>query len=298
MERSDLSVQGNALRVKHSPLRIHKIAKKPLSLLRIHGIKIIAYLDDMLLAAPSKPLLEEQVNMTISLIQALGFRVNWDKSLIIPQQILEFLGIEVNSVEMTLRIPQSTIHKIKTQCQKLAHKSTCSAKELSALIGLLSFTKVAIPTAPPILSSSSVRSNIGYTTTQGLQPEGHAFPILPSQPQLVDGRCPEMELQPNCKTGNRSGYSDRRLADRLGCFFPWEDGLRNMVSGREDLPYQFSRIESSLLWREGMAFPGCTCCYKQTTLRQSVTSTSLEAHTHFHYVSCQYNSCSLQCNVR
>ena len=46
-----------------------------------------------------------------------GFRVNWDKSLIIPQQILEFLGIEVNSVEMTPRIPQSTIHKIKTQCQ-------------------------------------------------------------------------------------------------------------------------------------------------------------------------------------
>ena len=64
-----------------------------------------------------------------------------------------------------------------------------------------------------------------------------------------------MELQLNCKTGNRSGHSDRRLADRLGCFLPWEDGLRNMVSGREDLPYQFSRIESSLLWPEVVCLP-------------------------------------------
>ena len=61
----------------------------------------------MLLTSWSRQPITDQVNATLSLLQSLGFRVNWVKSLTTPRQILEFLGIEVNSVQMTLQAPQS-----------------------------------------------------------------------------------------------------------------------------------------------------------------------------------------------
>lgn len=75
----------------------------------------------------------------------------------------------------------------------------------------------------PVLPSSPVRSNIGNTTTRWLQPEDHAFPGLPSEPQLVDGTHPKMELQPHRETGDRSGHPDRRFVDRLGSLLLWEE---------------------------------------------------------------------------
>ena len=138
LEVNDLPIQGNTLGLNIAPYVFTKFLKRPLSLLRSHGIKIIAYLDDMLLEASSKPLLRDQINTTISLLQALGFKVNWEKSLVTPHQTLEFLGIEIDSVQMaTTDTPISANLPYKT-----------SGHGDGSTICLLSFTKVAIPVAP------------------------------------------------------------------------------------------------------------------------------------------------------
>ena len=131
-----------------APYVFTKLLQRPLSYLRSQGIKIIAYLDDMLLTGPNKALLTTHINVTISLFQYLGFIINWEKSIVTPQQTIEFLGIIVDTRRMLLRVPQRALIKIKSQCRRIAHRGGCSARELSALIGLLSFTKVAIPIAP------------------------------------------------------------------------------------------------------------------------------------------------------
>ena len=193
--------------------------------------------------------------MTISLIQALGFRVNWEKSLVFPQQTLEFLGIEVNSVEMSLRIPQSTIYKIKTQCRRLAHKVTCSAKELSALIGLLTFTKVAIPVAPLFFRA------LQFDLISAIRlPGGYNQKITLSQVSLANlnwwtAHTPRWNSNPIVKREiDLAIQTDASLTGWGASSY----GKRGMVSRGEDSPHQPSRIEGSLFWRE------VVCLYQDT----------------------------------
>ena len=176
LEVNDLPIQGNTLGLNIAPYVFTKFLKRPLSLLRSHGIKIIAYLDDMLVEASSKPLLRDQINTTISLLQALGFKVNWEKSLVTPHQTLEFLGIEIDSVQMaTTDTPISANLPYKTQWPgRWQHYLPAKLHESSD------------PGRPLVLPSSSVRLNIDTPTTGRLQPEYHALPVLPGEHRMVD----------------------------------------------------------------------------------------------------------------
>ena len=42
----------------------------------------------------------------ITLLHLLGFSINWDKSALIPSQEIQFLGLVVNSVTMTMSLPE------------------------------------------------------------------------------------------------------------------------------------------------------------------------------------------------
>ena len=48
-------------------------------------------------------------NTTIFLLQHLGFILNMEKSILNPVQKIEFLGLIVNSVKMTLSLPEQKI---------------------------------------------------------------------------------------------------------------------------------------------------------------------------------------------
>ena len=54
----------------------------------------------------------------IFLLQNLGFIINQKKSVFIPVQKIEFLGVMIDSLEMTLSLPQEKVHKIVTQSKK------------------------------------------------------------------------------------------------------------------------------------------------------------------------------------
>lgn len=54
---------------------------------QIQGLKILQYLDDWLLCAPSPDQVLEDTEMVVSHVQSLGFKVNWKKSNLHPQQV-------------------------------------------------------------------------------------------------------------------------------------------------------------------------------------------------------------------
>ena len=58
---------------------------------------------------------------------------------------MEFLGVLVDSKNMTLSLPQEEVEKTITQCKELLEKSLLSVRELSTLIGRLLSTTVVIP---------------------------------------------------------------------------------------------------------------------------------------------------------
>ena len=61
---------------------------------------------------------------------------------------LQFLGMEVNSIAMTLTLSQEKKEKIVKQCQDLLGKSSASARELSQLTGHLASTAIAALLVP------------------------------------------------------------------------------------------------------------------------------------------------------
>ena len=88
--------------ISTAPRVFSKILKPVIVLLRTRGISLIIYLDDLLIAAGTYIDSLNHTKQVISLLESLGFRVNCDKSIIIPTQKLEFLGFIIDSTSMSL----------------------------------------------------------------------------------------------------------------------------------------------------------------------------------------------------
>ena len=70
-----------------------KDAVKPvLSILRQVGIRLIVYLDDILLMAPSVEQVLQHAASTLNLLEGLGFTVNYLKSVLAPFQLPSTIG--------------------------------------------------------------------------------------------------------------------------------------------------------------------------------------------------------------
>ena len=96
-----------------------KLLKPVLSILRQRGIRLIVHLDDILLMAPSVDQVLQHAASTINLLEGLGFTVNYQKSILVPSQLMEFLSSLVNSINLTLSLPRDKIRKIQSKCQDL-----------------------------------------------------------------------------------------------------------------------------------------------------------------------------------
>ena len=70
--------------------------------LRSLGVKLMVYIDDILVAAPSVAVANAHTKIVLELLQSLGFVINWKKSKLEPEQMLEYLGLIVDSKQMKL----------------------------------------------------------------------------------------------------------------------------------------------------------------------------------------------------
>ena len=123
-----------------APRIFTKLLKISVSVLRRLNILSIIYLDDMLLIGHTV----EETLMTrdtvIFLLQQLGFVLNLKKSVLTPTRRIEFLGVTVDSLIMTLSLPEKKLSKFQKQCQELLQETQVPILELTKEIGLLSST--------------------------------------------------------------------------------------------------------------------------------------------------------------
>ena len=59
----------------------------------------------------------------IFLLQPLGFVLNLKKLVLTPTQRIEFLGLTVDSLIMTLSLPEKKVSNVQKQCQELLQKT-------------------------------------------------------------------------------------------------------------------------------------------------------------------------------
>ena len=73
-----------------------------------------------------------------------GFVMNLKKSILHPVKQLKFLGLQVNTQEMTLSLSEEKLTHIIRQCQEVYSQPRTSVLSLTKLTGLLLSTALAI----------------------------------------------------------------------------------------------------------------------------------------------------------
>ena len=142
--------------IASAPRVFTKILKPVIGLLRKQGIRLIIYLDDFLLMASTEETLSYHVTLTVTLLEMLGFVVNYQKSQLNPTQLIEFLGFRINSITITISHPLDKVKGIRKECQKVLENPDIMIKRASsAPRETKCFDPDSIPSTPSLSSHPS-----------------------------------------------------------------------------------------------------------------------------------------------
>jgi len=131
-----------------APRVFSKVMKPVVGALRHMGIRLIIYLDDLLILHQSMEELVQLTPLICQLFGALGLVVNGKKSILTPRQNLEFLGFQVDSVNLQLIFPAEKLRKIQQDAQHLLHQPNVLVRDLARFVGKTSASTRAIWQAP------------------------------------------------------------------------------------------------------------------------------------------------------
>ena len=180
----------------------------------------------------------------IYLLQNLGFLINIKKSVLQPCQTIQFLGMEINSIDMNVTLPQEKKDQIVKQCQDLLRKSSVSLQELTQLIGRLASTAIAVLPAPlqyramqrQQILELSVAGN--YSSEIKLSDEVKTTAMVGTESSLKQWEV--SYILPSPITNNL-----RCIFRRLGCILPRTQNRGAMHITRKKRSYKYFRTESS-----------------------------------------------------
>jgi hypothetical protein len=106
---------------------------------------LIHYLDDYFLANYSRESCQADMDTFLRICKDLGVPIAEDK-LEGPATTLTYLGIEIDTVNMVVRLPAAKLEKIKSLLLQWVGRKKCTKQDLLSLIGLLAFAaKVVKP---------------------------------------------------------------------------------------------------------------------------------------------------------
>ena len=121
-----------------APRVFTKILQPIVGFFRSKGIRCVIYLDDLLLLAQIKETVKEHAVTVLTILEALGFLINYMKSSLEPQQEVTFLGFEIRSKHMELKLPQDKLVTIQKEVSNMLKQKLVSAHSLAHLIGKMS----------------------------------------------------------------------------------------------------------------------------------------------------------------
>lgn len=104
-----------------SPLVFTKVVRPAIQHLRSLGIRIVAYMDDILIIGRTKEETELHTRQALELLLKLGWKIRLDKSELEPSQNREFLGMLLDTTgELpVLRVPYKKKRKIRREVKRL-----------------------------------------------------------------------------------------------------------------------------------------------------------------------------------
>ena len=128
-----------------APRVFTKLVTAALNQLRLKGVQIVAYLDDLLVWARTREQCERDVRVATNFLMSLGFHINHKKSRLTPSQEFEWLGIKWDLVRSTIGLPLDKQREAARQVRSFRRKAVMSRRDQERLAGYLNFTAVIDP---------------------------------------------------------------------------------------------------------------------------------------------------------
>lgn len=118
--------------------------------LRDEGIWLVIYLDDILILAESQETALRHRDRTLQLLQELGWLVNWEKSVLQPARLLTYLGVQIDSENMTFSLPTEKLTKLSKAVAEMldAHRARrLSLRQAAKVLGSMTAAAAGIELA-------------------------------------------------------------------------------------------------------------------------------------------------------
>ena len=144
-----VSISSPTVRIVHSPKGVYQTSKTCHNIPSDkQNIRLLIYLDDILIVGSDIKTLKGQTGQVLDLLQSLGFIINFEKSVLTPFPVMEFLGLLVGSRTMMFYLPSHKVTKTIELYKSLLQNRTASLRELAQLLGFLESTRPAVWLAP------------------------------------------------------------------------------------------------------------------------------------------------------
>ena len=134
--------------VTSAPRVFTKVTRPLMAHLRGLGIRTVIYIDDLLILAKSKEEAEQHRDIVLSLLQHLGWTINWEKSNLQPSQTCEYLGLIIDSIRSELRIPTTRKQQLRQDLKRLTkafnNRTPVTTRQLATIIGKLGSLELAV----------------------------------------------------------------------------------------------------------------------------------------------------------
>ena len=122
-----------------APMIFHRLTQSVRRMMARKGFPyIVVYLDDFLIIAPSLDECQVALDILLRLLRKLGFQINWQK-VVDPTQSLVFLGIQLDTIEMTMCIPYSKLVQIKEGLALFSTPRRACKRQLQSPLRLLNW---------------------------------------------------------------------------------------------------------------------------------------------------------------
>ncbi|XP_052809111.1 uncharacterized protein LOC128237559 [Mya arenaria] len=127
-----------------SPMTFHRITQAVRVIMQQRGYQtLIVYLDDFLIVGNTFKECQQALHELMRLVRELGFQINYNK-IEGPSQDLTFLGLVLDSVNMTIRIPETKIHETQLLLQTMLSSKKVTKRSIQQVVGKLNWLSSCI----------------------------------------------------------------------------------------------------------------------------------------------------------
>ena len=192
-----------------APRLFTKMMKPVFASLRCQGVRLIIYLDDILIIASSMETFNRHKKIAISLLESLGFLIIYKKSNLTPSQQIVFLGMLVNSASIHI-----TSTEILTDSERMSPPPKNKQSNYTPSVSgprtsrVMSSSRMVPPTSLPSTTNPADKRSSEMVK---LQHSGQFDTNCQSRPIMVGNDPTIPARESNCS-------SNSRLDHLLGCF--------------------------------------------------------------------------------